>query len=486
MESAHAQAPLQDRPVEILQRLIRFDTTNPPGNEGECIGWIRGLLDDLGCETRLIESAPGRPNLIARVRSDGTAPPVLLQGHVDVVAARGDWQHPPFAGEVHDGYVWGRGALDMKGGVAMMLAAFMRAAAGEVRPAGDLILCVLVDEEGGSDHGAEFLVREHPDLFAGVRFAIGEFGAFTMHVGGQSFYPIMVSEKQICWTRARLAGRAGHGSMPVKDGASGRLGQLLSRLEKRRMPVHVTPVTRAMVESVAEALPRPQALALRGLLVPALADRLLDVMGERAAMFDALLHNTASANIVSGGEKINVRPDEFTVELDCRLLPGYGPDELFAELRALAGIEMEFEVIRYDPVAADPDLGLFDVLAETLRELDPRAQPVPLLLPGATDGRFFSRLGIQPYGFLPMQLPPELAFMELIHAPERAPARGGAGVRHPRDRAGARARALSDARRVLGARSRERCLRGRLRRLAALHGVAAMPLRRRRARSARP
>ena len=422
MHSAQARGALQERPVEILQRLIRFDTTNPPGDEGECVGWIQGLLDELGCETRLIESAPGRPNLIARVRSDGSAPPLLLQGHVDVVAARGQWEHPPFAGEVHDGYVWGRGALDMKGGVAMMLAAFMRAAAGELRPAGDLILCILVDEEAGSDHGAEFLVREHPDLFAGVRFAIGEFGAFTMHVGEQRFYPIMVSEKQLCWTRARLTGRAGHGSLPARDGAIGRLGRLLSSLDQRRLPVHVTAVTRAMIESLAEPLPSPRAEQLRGLLDPMLTDGLLDEMGEGAGMFDALLHNTASANIVSGGEKINVRPDEVVVQLDCRLLPGFGPEELFGELRELGGVDVELEVIRYDPIAAEPDLGLFDVLASTLHELDPVGRPVPMMLPGATDGRFFSRLGVQTYGFLPMQLPPKLAFMELIHAPnERLP-----------------------------------------------------------------
>ncbi len=413
---------LQDRPVELLQRLLRFDTSNPPGGERECIEWIRGLLEQIGCETRILAVQPERPNLIARLRGRGASPPLLLQGHVDVVAARGDWTHPPFAGELAGGYVWGRGALDMKGGVAMLLAAFMRAHAGGAPPPGDVILCLLADEEAGSPLGAEFIVREHAELFDGVRYAIGEFGGFTIDVAGRRFYPIMVAEKQVCWTRATLRGPAGHGSVPVRGGAIGRLGRLLNALDRRRLPVHVTPVVRSMIDAIAGELPAPLALPLRGLSKPPLTDRLLDALGERTALFDPLLHNTASVTIVAGGEKVNVIPDAVTFEIDGRLLPGFGPDDLFAELRALSGVEPEFEVLRHDPVAAEPDLGLFDTLAATLRELDPSAKPIPMLLPGITDGRFFSRLGIQTYGFLPMQLPAELPFMRLIHAAdERLP-----------------------------------------------------------------
>jgi acetylornithine deacetylase/succinyl-diaminopimelate desuccinylase-like protein len=414
---------IQDRPVELLQRLLRFDTSNPPGDERECIDWIRGLLEGLGCEVRIVAREPARPNLIARLAGRGQSAPMLLQGHVDVVGARGQWRHEPFGGELHDGYVWGRGALDMKGGVAMMLAAFMRAKAGATPPPGDVILCLMSDEEAGSELGAEFLVREHPELFAGVRYAIGEFGGFTMEVAGRRFYPIMVAEKQVCWSRATLRGPAGHGSMPIRDGAMGRLGRLLARLDRRRLPVHVTTATRSMIETIAADLPPTLALPLRGLLVPQLTDRLLDVMGEHGRAFDPLLRNTISATIVEGGEKVNVIPDAISLTLDGRLLPGFAPEHLFAELRALTGVEMELEVLRHDPVAAEPDLGLFDTLAGVLAELDPRAKAIPMLLPGITDGRFFSRLGIQTYGFLPMQLPADLPFMKLIHAEnERLPA----------------------------------------------------------------
>ncbi len=418
-----ASEALQDRPAEILQRLLRFDTTNPPGNERECIGWIRGLLEELGCDVQIFAREPERPNLVARIRGRGESPPLLLQGHVDVVAARGEWQHGPFAGELHDGYVWGRGALDMKGGVAMMLAAFMRAKAGGTPPPGDVILCVLADEEAGGGLGASFMVSEHPELFAGVRYAIGEFGGFTMQIAGTRFYPIMVAEKQICWTRARIHGRSGHGSMPIRGGAMGQLGRLLARLDSRRLPVHVTPVARAMVEAIAAELPRSSALPLRSLLVPALTDRVLDVLGERARTFDPLLHNTASVTVLAGGEKINVIPGEVSLEIDCRLLPGFTPQDIFAELRKLSGLQIEFELVQHDAVEAQPDLAMFELLAQTVRELDPAGKPVPLLLPGVTDGRFFSRLGIQTYGYLPMQLPEELAFMGLIHAEnERVPA----------------------------------------------------------------
>jgi acetylornithine deacetylase/succinyl-diaminopimelate desuccinylase-like protein len=414
---------LHDHPVELLRALLRFDTSNPPGGERECIGWIKGLLEELGCEVRILAQEPERPSLIARLPGRGASAPLLLQGHVDVVAARGEWQHQPFAGDLADGYVWGRGALDMKGGVAMMLAAFMRAKASGAEPPGDVILCLLADEEAGSPLGAEFVVREHPELFAGVRYSIGEFGGFTMDVAGRRFYPIMVAEKQLCWTHATLRGPAGHGSMPIRGGAMGKLGRLLQSLDTRRLPVHVTPVARSMVEAIAADVPPTLAVPLKGLLVPTLTDRLLAAFGERGRIFDPLLHNTVSATIVEGGEKVNVIPDSIALSLDGRLLPGFGPEQLFAELRAVSGIEMELEIVRHDPVAAEPDLALFDTLAEALRELDPAAKPIPMLLPGVTDGRFFSKLGIQTYGFLPMQLPAELPFMQLIHAPdERLPA----------------------------------------------------------------
>lgn len=417
-----AEAALHERPAELLRRLIRFDTTNPPGNERACIEWIGGVLREAGVESRMVAQDPQRPNLIARLPGTGAAPALLMQGHVDVVPAEGSWSRPPFGGEIGEGYVWGRGALDMKGGVAMMVAAFLRAATADVAPPGDVVLCVMSDEEAGGDLGARFLVAEHPELFDGVRFAIGEFGGFTLDLGGRRFYPVMVAEKQLCVVRATLRGAAGHGSLPARDGAMGRLGRLLTELDRRRLPVHVTAVVRSMIEAIAAELPVVSGVALRGLLRPRVTDRLLDRLGERVGVFDPLLHNTASATIVRGGQSANVIPGEVSVDLDCRLLPGFGPDELFAELRALARVDAQFEVLRHDPGPSSADMTLFPTLARILRELDSAGRAVPLLMPAVTDGRHFARLGIQTYGFLPMQLPQEMRFTQLVHAEdERIP-----------------------------------------------------------------
>ena len=255
-----------------------------------------------------------------------------------------------------------------------------------------------------------------------MRFAVGEFGGFTLDVAGRRFYPMMVAEKQLCVVRVTLHGPAGHGSLPVHDGATGHAGRLLAALDRRRLPVHFTPVARSMVNAIADELPTVAAAPLYLLLRPRVTDRVLDALGERAKVFDPLLHNTASATILRGGESHNVIPGEVSVVLDCRLLPGFGPDDVIQELRALARVDMEAEVLRYDPGPPGADLALFDTLGGILRELDAEARPVPLLLPAVSDGRFFSRLGIQTYGFLPMQLPPEMRFTELIHAEdERIP-----------------------------------------------------------------
>jgi acetylornithine deacetylase/succinyl-diaminopimelate desuccinylase-like protein len=408
--------------TEVLQELIRFDTTNPPGNEAACIEFIRGQLDEAGCETRIYAKDPARPNLVSRLPG-GSAPPLLLQGHVDVVTTAGQtWTHPPFEARLEDGYVWGRGALDMKAGVAMLVHAFLRARRENVQLPGDLVLVVLSDEEGGGDLGARYLVEEQPELFAGMRYALGEFGGFTLHIGGKRFYPIQVAEKQICWLRAVVRGPGGHGAMVNRGGTVARLGMLLSDLDRKRLPVHVTPVAREFVERIAAELPRKEATVLRSLLKPRLTDTALRLLGERGRTMEPMLRNTVNATIVRGGEKINVVPSEIELELDGRALPGFSPDELFAEVQALVGDDIEIELVRHDPGPSAPDLGLFESLAGIIRELDPEGIPVPLLQIGVTDGRFFSRAGVQTYGFLPMRLPEGFQFAKLIHAAdERIP-----------------------------------------------------------------
>jgi acetylornithine deacetylase/succinyl-diaminopimelate desuccinylase-like protein len=419
-------ATLHERPVELLRNLIRFDTTNPPGNEAACIRYINNVFTDAGFETTILASSSSRANLVTRLAGQGHAPPLLIYGHLDVVTTENqNWTYPPFEATMADGYVWGRGTLDMKGGVAMMMAALLRAKAKGLAPPGDVVLAVVSDEEAGGDYGARYLVENHAELFDGIRYAIGEAGGFSLHIGGSTVYPIMVAEKQMCWMKATVRGEGGHGSMPVKGQAMAKLAQVLQRLDRHRLPVHVTQPTRQMIESVSSVLPTFQRLLFRQLLNPALTDRILGLMGLMGPMgelMDPLLHNTVSPTVLRGSTKTNVIPSQATVELDGRLLPGFTADDMRSELHALLGDEAELTVIRYEPGPPEPDMGMFDTLADILREADPGSTPGPLVLSAVTDARHFSRLGIQTYGFTPMKMPPELSFWRLAHAAnERIP-----------------------------------------------------------------
>jgi acetylornithine deacetylase/succinyl-diaminopimelate desuccinylase-like protein len=232
----------------------------------------------------------------------------------------------------------------------------------------------------------------------------------------------MIAEKQICWMKATVRGQGGHGSMPVRGGAMAKLAQLLKRLDENSLPVHVTLPARMMFEAMGSAMSGTPGWIVRQLANPSLTNTMLGLMGERGKLFLPLLHNTVSPTILHASNKINVIPGEASVELDGRLLPGFKPEDMLAELRPIVGVDVELEVVRHDPGPAEPNMGLFDTLAGILRESDPDGIPVPLLLSGVTDGRFFSRLGIQTYGYLPMQLPEDFNFSQTIHAAnERIP-----------------------------------------------------------------
>ncbi len=389
------------------------------------MAYVNQLLLAAGFQTELLGCDPNRPNLITKLPGRGDAPPLLMYGHVDVVTTAGQkWTYPPFEGRVADGCVWGRGALDMKGGIAMMLAALLRAKAEGFVPAGDVVLAVLCDEETGGDFGAKYLVENHAGHFHGIRYAIGEAGGFSVYLGTRRIYPIMVTEKQLCTIRAVVTGAGGHGSMPVRGGAMARLAKVLQRLDSRRLPVHVTPAASQTVEAMAKSMSFPANLLLRQILNPVMTDVMLAMFGSRRVALDPLFRNTVAATVVHASEKFNVIPSEITIALDGRLLPGFSPDQFIAELRRIVGQDVTLEVTRCDPGTAEPDMGWFDTLAEILRQADPEGTPIPFLFSGVTDGRFFRRLGIQTYGFTPMLLPPHLKAWELGHSPdERVPVR---------------------------------------------------------------
>ncbi len=311
----------------------------------------------------------------------------------------------------------------MKGGVAMMTAAFLRAHAEGTSLPGDVILCIVPDEEMDGIYGARFLVEEHPGLFAGVRYAIGEFGGYPIYVGGRKFYTITVGEKQTCSLRATVRGPGGHASVPTRGGAAARLGEMLTALDRHRLPVHITPPVRLMIETIARELSPPEAAALLSLLDPAMTDAVLDSLDPMLGRgLEALLRHTVNATVFHGGSQLNVIPSEIVVDMDSRLLPGFAPEDMLRELQAIIGGAIDMQVMVYDPGPVEADMGLFGTLADILREADPAGIPIPYILSGVTDGRFFSRLGIQTYGFLPIDLPDGLDIWSTIHAAdERIP-----------------------------------------------------------------
>jgi acetylornithine deacetylase/succinyl-diaminopimelate desuccinylase-like protein len=420
---AKSSAAIYQHPSELLQNLIRFDTSNPPGNERPCIEYMHGLLKDAGIKTTMVAKNRARPNLIARIKGEGKAPPLLLYGHVDVVTVENQkWQQPPFAGNIVDGYLWGRGALDMKSGVAMLLAAFLRSKIEKAPLPGDVIFCAVSDEEAGGDFGSRFLVNEHAELFKDVKYAFGEFGGFNISMGGKRLYPIMVAEKQCCWMKLTFHGRGGHGSMPVHNQAMAKLGRVLSILDRKRLPYHLTPAVQLMLSSIARAMGGVTGLAIRALNNPLFADAVIGAIGERGSIFAPLLHNTISPTILKASDKVNVIPSEGSIGLDGRLLPGFTPRDMEREMHALLGSDYDLEVMEYDPGPAAPDMGLFSTLGNVIKELDPQAVPVPYVMSGVTDARFFCKLGIQTYGFTPLQLPDDFSFIGTIHAAdERVP-----------------------------------------------------------------
>ncbi|MFT5195493.1 MAG: acetylornithine deacetylase/succinyl-diaminopimelate desuccinylase-like protein [Cellvibrionaceae bacterium] len=411
-------------PLELLQNLIRFDTTNPPGNEIACIEYIAQLLTEAGFKTTLIAKDRNRPNLITRLKGRGEAPPLLFQGHVDVVTTVGqNWTHPPFDGLIKDGFLWGRGTLDMKGAVAMMISAVMRAKADGIVPAGDIILCILSDEENGSDLGAKYLVEEHAEQFEGVQYAIGEFGGWNMEMGGETFFPIQIAEKLGVHLSAKVRGEPGHASGIFRNSAMGKTGRLLAELDRLQMPVHVTPAVRHMLTSLANQLDFPANFMIRRLLNPITAGAAIKIMGKQGALLEPLLKHTINPTIIEGGIKNNVIPHEINLQFDVRILPGFTPEAFLEELLEQLDTDAEFTIIDSDSVLlAEPNMGLYPLLADILKQARPEGFPTPLVLQAVTDARYFSKLGIQTYGFTPLNLPADLDVGRMAHGvDERVP-----------------------------------------------------------------
>jgi acetylornithine deacetylase/succinyl-diaminopimelate desuccinylase-like protein len=412
--------------VELTQQLVRFDTTNPPGNEAGCLKHLADLLTGAGLDCRLLGPTADRPNLIARLPGRNSAPPLLLHGHLDVVPVAGQrWSRPPFEAELADGCVWGRGTVDMKGGVAMMVGALLRMIAAGEQPAGTVLLALVSDEEAGSQTGAHYLVREHPELFDGVRYGIGEDGGASIGLGGRRLHPIVVAEKRACWVRVTLRGPGGHASRVAPDASPIRqLNRLLTAVAGGGLGVQPTAALRRMLAELGAAATPELAAIYQALAADPTDLAPLAGLPERDSLYlRSVLQHSVNATVVRAGSKVNVLPSEVIVDLDGRLLPGAGSADFIAALRALVPDELETELLVEGEPLPEPEFGpMYELLADVLRRADPDGVPVPMIMSASTDSRLFPQLGISCYGWLPMLFSDGVNYRDLMHsADERIP-----------------------------------------------------------------
>lgn len=410
---------LMDECVRHLQTLIRLDTSNPPGNEIIAVGYIRQQLDAAGIPSETVESEPGRGNLRAVLKGDGSARPLLLMSHTDVVPAEPEyWTHPPFSGDLIDGYVWGRGAVDMKQWAAWHLAIFLELARTGLPLKRDIVLLATADEEDGSYKGMRWIAEYMPHWLDG-EYGLSEGGGGEMRVNGRSYFPARVGEKGACRFRLRAHGSPGHASRPHKDNALVKLGAALERLGNNPLPLHATDTVRGMLD---EMLGDRQ--EGRGLVEDLLSDLTFDMVLQDTPFSEAVrlglnaqLRNTATPTMLQpAGSRINVIPSTAEASVDGRTMPDATAESFVAEVRRVVGDDIEIEVYEFWPGSSSRfDTELFQIMKDVTREVAD-AGLVPYLATGATDGRFAEPLGVHVYGFGPMRDEPGAAPTQLMHA----------------------------------------------------------------------
>jgi len=414
---------------ELCAELIRFDTTNL-GDGKSLLGeralaeFVAGHLTDAGITPTLLERDPTRTNVVARVPgTDPALAPLLVHAHLDVVPAdASEWSVPPFAGEIRDGYVWGRGAVDMKDMCAALLTVLSRWSAADIRPRRDIVLAFVADEEDRGEWGAHWLVEEHRELFEGCVAAIGESGGYTVrttHTDGRQvrLYPVATAERGTSHLRLTAHGRAGHGSRRNEDNAVIALVHALSRLAAHRWPVHLTPAVRAFLERAAPAL---------GIEVDwDDMDETLRRLGPAAKVIENTVRNSTTPTVLSAGYKVNVIPGVASALVDTRVLPGTEHD-LLAEIDRIIGPGVRREFVQHQQAVQAPvDTPWFDAMADALRAFDPEGVVVPFCMGGGTDAKAFASLGIDCFGFAPLFLPEGFDHRLMAHGvDERVPVEG--------------------------------------------------------------
>lgn len=406
--------------VAHLRALVQIDTTNPPGREQPAAEYLAGVLQREGLEPVVLESAPERANLVVRLRGTSEAPPLLLLSHLDVVPAEADkWHHAPFAAEIAEGYIWGRGTVDTKNLTATELMILLLLHRHKVPLKRDIIMVACADEEEHGGKGLAWLSVNHPELIR-AQYAINEGGGQSLDLRGQTYFTCQTAEKGVCWLRLQAHGEPGHGSLPHEENAVVSLAEAVVKLGRTPLPVHLTTTTQRFVEGLARGQGKETAALVRGLMDPAASSfllRQLPINQSWARMLHGMLHNTATPTILQAGHKINVIPSTAEAMVDGRVLPGQHPEQFLREVSNVVGPNVDVHVEEYaPPLEAGPDTDLYRTIEETLCDLEPQAILLPMMSCGATDAKHLAPLGIITYGFCPMRDEGSISPMQLAHA----------------------------------------------------------------------
>jgi acetylornithine deacetylase/succinyl-diaminopimelate desuccinylase-like protein len=413
--------------VDLCRELVRIDTSNFGDGQGPgeraAAEYVAAVLADAGLAPLIVESAPGRASVVARwAGRDASRPALLLHGHLDVVPAQAEeWSVDPFAGEIRDGCLWGRGTVDMKDMVAMVLTVVRTWTAAGRRPPRDVVLAFVADEEAGGVLGAQWLVDHHPELFEGVSEAISEVGGFSLDVGGRRWYTVQTAEKGMAWMRLTATGRVGHGSMASPDNAVVRLAEAVVRLGRHPWPTRWNPTVREFFATLDASLPPVDGGTTGGGSAPDVA-RVLAALGPLARLVEPTLRDSTTPTVLRAGYKTNVVPGQASAYVDARFLPGRR-DEFLATVDEIIGPHVRREqIVTFDGLEAPFDTPLVAAVSAAVTAEDPGAATLPYMLSGGTDNKAFARLGITGYGFVPLRLPAGLDFASLFHGvDERVP-----------------------------------------------------------------
>ncbi|QKW10154.1 M20/M25/M40 family metallo-hydrolase [Streptomyces sp. NA04227] len=417
-----------DEVVAFTSELIRIDTTNRGG--GDCrerpaAEYAAERLAEAGLKPVLLERTPGRTNVVARIEgTDPSAEALLVHGHLDVVPAEAaDWSVAPFSGEIKDGVVWGRGAVDMKNMDAMILAVARQWARSGIRPRRDLVIAFTADEEASAEDGSGFLADRHPELFEGCTEGISESGAFTFHDGrGNELYPVAAGERGTGWLKLTARGRAGHGSKVNRENAVLRLAAAVQRIGEYTWPLRLTPTVTAALSELAElyGIEGADPAALRSGACD--ADALVAELGRAASLLEPVLRNSSNPTMLDAGYKVNVIPGEATAFVDGRFLAG-AEEEFRSTLDELTGEHVDWEFHHREVALQAPlDSATYKKMRAAVEEFAPEGRVVPYCMSGGTDAKQFSRLGITGYGFTPLKLPLGYDYQAMFHGvDERVP-----------------------------------------------------------------